>query len=142
MISTCRNMLLVFVFSSGSVIAGMPVIIGHRGASHDAPENTLAAIRLGYEQGADFVEVDLRLTADKQIVLLHDADTKRTTSVEGKVTERTVKELQTLDAGSFKDAKWKGEKIPTLKEALAVIPRGRGMFLELKSGPEIVPPLV
>jgi glycerophosphoryl diester phosphodiesterase len=133
--------LLMLVFSAGTTVAAPPAIIAHRGASHDAPENTLAAIRLGFEQGADFVEVDLRLTADQQIVLMHDGDTKRTAGRDKKVAEQTLQELKTLDAGSFKGAKWTGERIPTLAEALAAIPAGKGIFLELKAGPEIVPPL-
>lgn len=98
-------------------------IIGHRGASHDAPENTLAAFKLGWEQGADAVELDIWLTKDGKIVCLHDADTKRTTGVLKKAADSTLAELRTLDAGTWKDAKWRGEKIPTLTEALAAIPR-------------------
>jgi glycerophosphoryl diester phosphodiesterase len=133
---------LATLFGAATTYAAPPALVAHRGASYDAPENTLAAIRLGYEQGAEFVEVDLRLTADNQIVLMHDADTKRTAGVDKKVAAQTVAELKTLDVGSFKGAKWAGERVPTLAEALSAIPSGKGMFLELKAGPEIVPPLV
>ena len=71
-------------------LAAPPVVIAHRGASSDAPENTLPAIKLGFEQGADFVEVDLYLTADKQIVLIHDKTTKRTGDADLKVAEHTL----------------------------------------------------
>lgn len=133
--------LLLIVSAANLTAAEFPAIIGHRGASYDAPENTLAAICLGFDQGADFVEVDLRLTADKQIVLLHDGDTKRTAGLDKKVSDQTLIELRTLDAGSYKGAKWKDERIPTLAEALVAVPAGKGIFLELKAGPEIVPPL-
>ncbi len=130
-----------FFAAAHSAQAATPSIIAHRGASHDAPENTLASIRLGYEQGADFVEVDLYLSADNEVVLIHDADTRRTAGVEKKVNAQTLAELKQLDVGSFKDPKWAGERIPTLAEALAAIPSGKGMFLELKAGKEIIPKL-
>lgn len=132
----------MLLLTVGAASAGEPAIVAHRGASHDAPENTLSAVRLGFEQGADFVEVDLRLSADGQIVLIHDADTQRTGGVKKPVAEQTLSELKNLDVGSFKAARFAGERIPTLAESLAVVPRGKGMFLELKTGPEIVPELV
>lgn len=141
MVFVIYAVLFMCLLATNSIAAEFPAIIGHRGASYDAPENTRAAIRLGFEQGADFVEVDLRLTADGQIVLLHDGDTKRTAGLDKKVAEQTLQALKSLDAGSFKGAKWKGEPIPTLSEALDSVPSGKGIFLELKAGPEIVPPL-
>lgn len=116
-------------------------IIGHRGASHDAPENTLAAFKLGWEQGADGVELDIWLTKDGQIICLHDADTKRTTGVAKKVAESTLAELRVLEAGSWKDAKWRAEKLPTLAEALALIPTGKRLVIEIKCGVEVLPAL-
>lgn len=116
-------------------------IIGHRGASHDAPENTLAAFKLGWAQGADAVELDIWLTKDDQIICLHDADTKRTTGVLKKAAESTLAELRALDAGTWKDAKWRGEKLPTLTEALAIIPPGKRLVIEVKAGVEILPAL-
>ncbi len=118
---------------------GAVEIIAHRGASHDAPENTLASFRLGWEQKADADELDIYLTQDGRIVVIHDADTKRTTGVGGAISNRTLKELRTLDAGSWKGPRWKGEKLPTLDEALATIPEGRRMFIEIKCGPEVLP---
>jgi glycerophosphoryl diester phosphodiesterase len=116
-------------------------IVAHRGASHDAPENTLAALRLGWEQHADADELDIYLTKDGQVVVIHDASTKRTTGVDRKVSESTLEELRALDAGSWKAEKWAGEKIPTLAEALATIPGGKSMFIEIKCGPEVLPAL-
>lgn len=117
-------------------------IIAHRGASHDAPENTLAAFKLGWEQGADGVELDIWLSKDGKIVCLHDADTKRTAGVAKKVAESTLAELRALEAGAWKDAKWRGEKIPTLTEALTAIPSGKRLVIEVKAGVEILPSLV
>ena len=128
------------------LIAALPLaaveIVAHRGASHDAPENTLPSVRLGFEQGADAVEVDVFLSMDGQIVVIHDADTKRVAGVDRKVVEQTAAELQALDAGRWKDPKWAGTKIPLLSEVLALVPADRKLVIELKTGPEIVPELV
>ena len=116
-------------------------IVAHRGASWDAPENTVAAYRLAWEQGADAAETDVYLTRDGRIVCLHDRTTKRTTGIDWAVAERTFEELRTLDAGSWKDVRWKGEPIPTLSEVLATVPAGRRLYIEIKCDPEIVPAL-
>lgn len=79
--------------------AQTPLIIGHRGASSEAPENTLAAFGLAAEQGADGVELDVRLSADGDIVVIHDATVERTTSGRGRVSDLRTAELQALDAG-------------------------------------------
>lgn len=121
----------------------MPVtdLIAHRGASHDAPENTLAAFRLAWEAGADGLEGDFRLTRDKEIVCLHDATTRRTTQAVLAVADTDLARLRELDAGAWKGERWRGERIPTLREVIATVPRGKKLFIELKSGPEILPPL-
>jgi glycerophosphoryl diester phosphodiesterase len=116
-------------------------IIGHRGAAHDAPENTLASVKLAWEQGADAVEVDLLSTVDGRIVCYHDKDTKRIGGRDKPVAQQTLAELQTLDAGSWKGPRWKGEKIPTLDDVLASIPEGKRLFLEIKGGSEMLPEL-
>ncbi|MES2594709.1 MAG: glycerophosphodiester phosphodiesterase family protein [Verrucomicrobiota bacterium] len=117
-------------------------IIAHRGFSEIAPENTVAAFKLGWEKGTDACELDLYLTGDNQIVCLHDADTKRTTGVASKVKEATLEALQKLDAGSWKSPNYKGERIPTLAEALASLPKGKQrFFLEIKDSERIVPEL-
>lgn len=115
-------------------------IIAHRGASYLAPENTLSSVKLGYALGADAVEVDIHLTKDGQIVVNHDRDTKRT--AQGKnlvIAETDTKALRKLDVGSWKDEKYKGEKMPFLQEVLAVVPEGKTLVIEVKSGPEILP---
>lgn len=117
------------------------VIVAHRGASYDAPENTLAAQRLAWEQGADAVETDIHLTRDGQIVVLHDKTLKRTAGHDAPVADVTLAEARTLDAGSWKDARFAGEKLPTLAEQLALVPPGKRILVEIKTGPEIVPEL-
>jgi glycerophosphoryl diester phosphodiesterase len=116
-------------------------IIAHRGASKDAPENTLASFRAGYEQGADACELDCYLTKDGQIVVMHDANTKRTAGKDARIVDQTTAELRALDAGRWKGEKWAGEKIPLLSEVLAIIPDGKQLFIEVKCGPEILPEL-
>jgi glycerophosphoryl diester phosphodiesterase len=116
-------------------------IIAHRGASYDAPENTLAALKLGMEQKADANELDVYLSKDGQVVLMHDATTKRTAGLDKPVVEQTLEELRTLDAGAWKGEQWRGEKIATLGEALATVPAGKRLFIEIKCGPEILPEL-
>ncbi|HEY6872063.1 MAG TPA: glycerophosphodiester phosphodiesterase [Geobacteraceae bacterium] len=116
-------------------------LIGHRGASFDAPENTLAAFRLAWEQGADGIEGDFRLTRDGEIVCLHDSTTRRTAGRNLAVAGATLAELRALDAGAQKGEAWAGERIPTLREVIATVPPGKRLFIELKSGPEILLPL-
>ena len=116
-------------------------IIAHRGASYDAPENTLESVNLGWAQGADAVEVDVYLSKDGHIVVHHDSDTKKLAGVDRKVVDQTLAELRQLDVGAWKGAKWKGVRIPELENVLATIPEGRRLFVEVKCGPEIVPDL-
>jgi glycerophosphoryl diester phosphodiesterase len=121
--------------------AAAQVIVAHRGASHDAPENTVAAYKLAWEQGADGGEGDFYLTKDGQIVCVHDPTTKRTGDKDLPVATSTLAELRTVDLGVKKGPKFAGERIPTLAEVLAVIPPGKLYFIEVKCGPEILPEL-
>ena len=114
-------------------------IIAHRGASHDAPENTLAAIRLGWAQGADAVEIDVHCSKDGQVVVIHDATLHKTAGVRRRVVALSVAELKTFDVGSWKHARFSGERVPTLAEALDTIPKGKRLFIEIKCGPECIP---
>jgi glycerophosphoryl diester phosphodiesterase len=112
-------------------------VIAHRGASADAPENTLAAVELALAQGADRVEVDVQRTADGALVMVHDADLRRTTDVPAAragdpVGAFTLAELRALDAGSWFAPRFAGEPVPTLGDLLDAV-RGRaGVHLELK----------
>jgi glycerophosphoryl diester phosphodiesterase len=117
-------------------------IIGHRGASEDAPENTLASFRLAWTQNADAAETDVYLSKDGEIVVIHDANTRRVGNRNQKVVDQTLAELKQLDIGRWKGEQWAGERIPTLAELLKIIPRGKRLFIEIKCGPEIAPRLV
>lgn len=117
-------------------------LVAHRGASHDAPENTLAAVELAWQRGADAVEVDVRLSSDGRIVVIHDPTTARTAGVDKRVDEQTFEELRALDAGSWKSSRFRGQKIPAVEEVLATIPAGRMAVIEIKCGPEILEELV
>jgi glycerophosphoryl diester phosphodiesterase len=143
---TCGNrfMKLFIAVASLSLFAGSMFavdIVAHRGASWDAPENTLAAMKLGWEQGADGVELDLHLSKDGKIVVIHDFDTKRIGGVDKKVVDQNFAELRKLDMGSWKGARWAGEPVPIFDEVLATVPEGKRIFIEIKVGPEILPEL-
>ncbi len=141
----CRNccwpLLLVGVLGMSLLngVAGGQTIVAHRGASFDAPENTLAAFSLAWEQGADAIEGDFYLTADKRIVCIHDKTTKRTAGVDLPVAQSTLEQLRALEYGSWKSEVYRGEPIPTLAEVLAIVPPNRQIFVEVKCGAEIVP---
>ena len=96
-------------------------VVAHRGSSGTAPENTLAAIREAIEVGARIIEVDVRLSADDKVLLLHDDVMGRTTSGKGSMKNMTYDELLSLDAGEWFDKKFAGEKIPLLEEALRLL---------------------
>ncbi|NOZ47491.1 MAG: glycerophosphodiester phosphodiesterase [Chlorobi bacterium] len=116
-----------------------PLIIAHRGESFDAPENTLAAINLAWEKNDDAVEIDIQLTKDNKIVVFHDYNTKRICGVDKRIESQTLAELKLLDAGNFKNIKFRGEKIPTLNEVLNTIPSGKKLIIEIKSDIQIIP---
>ena len=118
-----------------------PGFTAHRGESHDAPENTLAAFRLAWQRGIKTVELDVRLSADGQLIVCHDADTFRTTGQRLVIAETTCADLQRLDAGSWKGPEWAGERIPVLDEALTELPKDCTYWIEIKSGPETARPL-
>lgn len=119
-----------------------PFLVAHRGASHDAPENTLPAFELAWEQGADAIEGDFHLTSDGRIVCIHDFDTQRVSGTKRIVKSSTLEELRTLDAGEWFHPKWKGVRIPTFQEVAATVPAGKNLYIEVKCGPEIVPELL
>jgi len=98
-----------------------PAIIAHRGSSAYAPENTLAAFELAMRQGADAIELDAKLSADGQVVVIHDQTVNRTTPSTGRVNELTLAELRKMDAGSHFDIAFKGESIPTLDEVFKAV---------------------
>lgn len=123
--------------------------VAHRGASWEAPENTLAAIRRAIDLGADKIEVDVQRSKDGALVLMHDTTLVRTTNAREvfpgrapwRVTDFTYDELLCLDAGSWKSPLFTGEVVPTLSQAIEVMYRGNaGLLLEVKA-PELYPGL-
>jgi glycerophosphoryl diester phosphodiesterase len=127
-----------------------PTLIAHRGDSGRAPEHTIAAYRLALEAGADFVEPDLQITKDGVLVCLHDTSLERTTDVETVFPDRfktvkekkvwpvadfTLEEVKRLDAGSWKDAKYAGERVPTFQEMIDTV-RGRAGIIPETKAPE------
>ena len=120
----------------------MVEVIGHRGASTEAPENTLAANNLAFQQKADGVEVDVRLTKDKQLVCMHDKSAFRTAGKKNLIKESTLKQLKSLDVGKWKGEKWSGEAIPSLHEVLSEMPLDKKIFIDVKEGIETIDPLI
>jgi glycerophosphoryl diester phosphodiesterase len=120
---------------------GRPLIIAHRGASFDAPENTSAAFLMAFAQGADGIEADFHLSSDGQIVCIHDATTGRTAGVEKVVAETPLAELKALDVGMWKGAAFSGERILTLEEVLGLLPAGKLFLVEIKCCADVVGPL-
>ena len=107
-------------------------IIAHRGASFDAPENTLAAVHLAWKQGADAVEIDVQASSDHRIVVIHDDSTKKTAGIDRKVCDQMFAKLCELDVGRWKSDKWEGEHIPSLDAVLDTVPDGKRLFIEIK----------
>ncbi|MGE0088399.1 MAG: glycerophosphodiester phosphodiesterase family protein [Bacteroidales bacterium] len=117
-------------------------VIAHRGESFLAPENTLSSINLAWANGSDAVEIDIRLTKDNRIVVIHDANTIRVSGRFKWVRKSMLKDLKKLDVGRFKDKKYEEEKIPELTEVLNTVPANKKIIIEIKCGKEIVPLLM
>lgn len=114
-------------------------IIAHRGAPQRAPENTLASIRLAWDIGSDAVEVDIHLSRDGRIVVMHDETTGRTTDADHTIAERTAAELQRLNAAAHHSASHPFEKVPLLSEVFATVPAGGRVVIEIKDNrPELL----
>jgi len=109
-----------------------PMVLAHRGASGSAPENTLAALRLAVESGVEAAECDVRLSADRVPVLMHDASLERTAGVKQDVSALPLAELKKLDVGRWKGEKFAGERIPTLAEALELVRGKLALAVEIK----------
>lgn len=118
----------------------MTLVVAHRGASTEAPENTMEAYRLAVEAGADAIELDVHLTADGQLAVIHDDTLERTTDASGTVAQLTMDEIRRADAGhhfSAEDAAFpfrgKGLRVPALPEVLEWLPAGVGLVVEVKA---------
>lgn len=126
----------------GSDRSHSPLVVAHRGVHRFAPENTAVSYRQAIEAGAPIVELDLHRSKDGVIILMHDDTLERTTDGVGNVNDMTLQQLKTLDAGSWKDAKYAGERVPTLQEIAEICKGKTVMMLDLKDpvrGDEIAP---
>ncbi|MEN6643167.1 MAG: glycerophosphodiester phosphodiesterase family protein [Armatimonadia bacterium] len=120
----------------------MTYACAHRGDNHCAPENTLPAFELALEKGAPQIEFDLRVTSDEEIIVLHDETVDRTTNGSGKTTDLTFAQIRALDAGSWKDARFAGTKLPTFDEILTLVPAGVEVNVQLYLAPQYVPRVI
>lgn len=111
-----------------------PLIIAHRGASGLAPENTLSAFSKAIEIGVDRIEMDLRMTLDGEVVVIHDKTILRTTNGRGSVRKLGLKRLKKYSAGSWFHPKFEQEKVPTLREVLELVNGQTTLLLEIKNG--------
>lgn len=117
----------------GGVSLALPAVIGHRGAAASAPENTLAGLRKGHELGARWVEFDVRLSGDRQCIVLHDDTIDRTSNGKGAASRLTLAELRRYDAGSWFAPEFAGERIPTFAEVIDLLGAlGLGANVEIK----------
>lgn len=119
--------------------ATRPLVIAHRGASAEAPENTIAAFELAIDQGADGIELDVHLSADEHPVVIHDFTLERTTEGAGPVSAHRVRELKRLDAGGWWDRRFQGQRIQTLQEVLERFRDRARFWVELKGGSRLYP---
>lgn len=133
--------ILLTLFTLG--LSAQPEIIAHRGASYLAPENTVASANLAWELNADAVEVDIYLSSDNRVVVIHDKTTKRTClgKKNMKIDDTPSEVLRELDAGVWKGEKYKGEKIPFLSEIIETVPPQKTLVVEIKCGSEVLPHL-
>jgi glycerophosphoryl diester phosphodiesterase len=121
---------------------GGPHVSAHRGASAQAPENTLAALDAAWRAGATLAEIDVRLTRDGRVVLMHDRTVDRTTTGRGYVKDLTLEELRALDAGAWFGSEFHGERVPTLRDVLLWAKDKIALLVELKNVPFRDLPLV
>jgi glycerophosphoryl diester phosphodiesterase len=108
-------------------------ITAHRGTSVDAPENTLAAFSKAIDDLSDYIELDVQLTKDGAVVVMHDKNAYRTTGVDRNISDMTLEEVKQLDAGSYFGEEFAGEQVPTLKEVLELVNGRVSLNIELKS---------
>jgi glycerophosphoryl diester phosphodiesterase len=116
-----------------SLPSGKPLIVAHRGCSGAAPENTLAAFRLAVASGADMIELDVRMSRDGRLMVIHDRRVDRTTNGSGSVFRKSAADLQALDAGSWYARRFTGERIPALQEVFHLLPCRIGLNIEVKT---------
>jgi glycerophosphoryl diester phosphodiesterase len=118
----------------GILIMKAPLIIAHRGSAGEAPENTLGSFKLALDQGCDAIELDIHLSADGEMMVIHDYTIDRTTTGAGRVRDMTVSELKQVDAGTKFHEKYTGERIPLLGEVFELVPGHIMINVEIKGG--------
>jgi glycerophosphoryl diester phosphodiesterase len=118
---------------------GKVLVLGHRGAMGYAPENTMASFELGRDLGSDMLELDVHLSKDKELVIMHDGDVSRTTDGNGRVRDMTLNEIKQLDAGVTFDERFKGQRVPTLEEVLSWAKGRIPLVIEIKGDPHPAP---
>jgi glycerophosphoryl diester phosphodiesterase len=106
--------------------------VAHRGASKYAPENTLASFKKALEENADIIELDVHVSKDDSLIIMHDSNTKRTTGTEGEIENLNFRDIRKLNAGFLFEENYKNEKIPTLDEVLKLVNGRSTVLIELK----------
>jgi len=139
-----KGLNFIFLFLSITVlnaqnIPEMPIhgICAHRGAMDTHPENTISAFKEAVRLGVQMIELDVQLTSDNHLVVLHDNTVDRTTNGQGEISDFNLEQARLLDAGSWKSPEFKGERIPSLREALSAIPGNIWINVHLKGGAEM-----
>ena len=130
-VSICVAAVSLLALAAGTQVS-KPEIIAHRGASFDAPENTIAAFQLAWKQDADGIEGDFYLTSDGHVVCSHDPTTKRCGDRTLEIAKSTFDDLRQIDVGAKKGDAWKDARIPTIEEVLATVPQGKKIYIEVK----------
>ncbi|MBM4176490.1 MAG: glycerophosphodiester phosphodiesterase [Ignavibacteria bacterium] len=126
------SFLILFAGQAQPQNNNIPEIIAHRGACSNAPENTLAAMKAAIDLGVKFIEIDIRMTKDGELISIHDESVSRTTNGKGAVNEHSLSEIKILDAGSWFHESFKNERIPTLNEVLDIIDSNTTLIIEIK----------
>jgi len=126
---------IIILMSTG--VASATEACAHRGDVEHTPENTIPALLAAVDKGAKQIEFDVAIASDKRLILMHDVTVDRTTDGTGKPGDLTFSTIRALDAGSWFDVEFKGTQVPTLEEALAVIPTTILCNVHLKGGPEL-----
>ncbi|WHX24614.1 glycerophosphodiester phosphodiesterase family protein [Virgibacillus halodenitrificans] len=132
------GMFTVPVFAASNDSKSQVANVAHRGASGHAPENTMAAFDKAFKMKADYIEIDVQMTEDGELVVIHDTTVNRTTNGVGNIKDLTLEQVEQLDAGSWFSNTFSGERIPTFEEVIDTYRGKIGILIELKS-PELYP---
>lgn len=131
--------IFLFILLIGTMLNAQVVFVAHRGESFLAPENTVAAANIAWSLNDEAVEIDVHMSADNRLMVIHDGNTFRTSGQKYVISESKAEDLRKLDVGSFKDQKFKGEKIPFLEEVITTLPKRKNLIIEIKASVDILP---